>query len=276
MRSIVLLALTVASACVIDDAVPVTPIAKQSSNSLAENAISRFAAELNELVTVPFVDSPIVRAMAASGAGLQLLEYSARCMFAEGATVELDTLHGPQTIPNARSLALGPEWKKRGLDEIEQKALMGCLLAHINATGNAVDISVRTWTPPGSPNPIPTTPSEAAEFTYLEGAFYGRPGRLHLADEVNRTFQLVCYGPALARCGANAPTIMYNRLCTLGGCDDLAIIGPCEDPIAPAACMPRSGDAYDECYPVAGAGPSPSAYRAGVITTYLRELECPI
>ncbi len=280
MRSLAFLSILAAAACAVDPAEPpsmeppsVEPVAKQSVNSLDENAIAAFAYDLNRLVNQPFEDSPVMRSLAASKQGLQLVEYSARCTLALGVQVPIQTYDGPAKVPTAPSLGLAPDWRKRGLGPEEQQWLMSCLLAHINAGGNAVVISAR-----GPHAALATTPAEVARFTYLEGAFYGRFGDPTDPDEGGLTYQRACWGPALAKCGGAAPTILYDRLCTIpGGCPHLVVVGPCEaTPPAPAACAPRTGDAYDVCYPIAISGPPPSMKYKAAITTYLEDFACPM
>lgn len=278
MRSLALLPILAAlgaPGCVADptDLPLAEPVAKQSANSLAENAIATFAHDLNRLVNQRFEDGPVMRALTASKGGLELVEYGARCALAAGAVVPIQTFDGPDQVPDAPGLGLAPDWRKRGLSPEEQAWLMACLLAHVNAGGQAVDISAR------GPHPaLATTAQELARFTYLEGAFYGRFGDPGDPDEAGLTYQRACYGPALGKCGAAAPTILYDRLCTIpGGCPHLVVVGPCEaKPSAPAACKPRTGDAYDECYPIASSGPPPSEKHRAVITTYLDDFECPM
>jgi hypothetical protein len=252
-------------------------VPKRSSNSLAENAIARYAADLNQLVAAPLADGALVRRIAVDEAGVQLLSYSARCMLAPGATIGIATYRGPLAIPLPAasqiqwpSLGLAPAWKTRALTEDERRWLMGCLLAHINAAGRTVDISLR-----GYHAALATTIDERADFQYLEGAFYGRFGDPADADEAAMTHQYACYGPALAKCGGAAPALLYDRLCTLGGCEHLQVVGPCERPTGPKACKARAGDAYPECYASAALGPLGETFKAGVITTYLPDFTCP-
>jgi hypothetical protein len=263
-----------AAACVAEpeELPPPEPVAKQSFNSLPENAIADYAFELNRLVTEPFRDGPSMRALSMQEKGLRLLEYSARCTLPVGMTIPLLSYKGPVTIPNGPPLGLAPDWPNRGLSLDEQEWLMACLLAHINAQGQSVWISVR-----GPHAALATTPAEVASFTYLEGAFYGEFGDWSDPDSADLTIQRACYGPALAQCGPAAPTILYGRLCTIpGGCPHLRVTGPCEAaPPTPRACLPRAGDAYDTCYGSAFTGlPAGRQYKA-VATTYLKDFKCP-
>jgi hypothetical protein len=264
-----------AAACAVDESehesAPVIPVAKQSSNALVENAIARYATELNQLVNQAYVDGPLTRKIWSDAAGGRLLDYAARCMFDEQTFVTLTNPPAvPMTVPAHRPLGLGPSWVSGPLSPDEQKYLMACLLAHINVTGSTVTISVRGPTPA-----LALDPGEATRFTVLEGAFYGELGDPNDNETMDQTRGYACWGPAYSSC-ADPSAALFNRKCTTpSACPHLVIVGPCEAPApAPAACGPRGGDIYKGCNTIATSVP-PLEYRyRTVITTYLEDGVC--
>ncbi len=272
---------SLATACVEtegdDDLAETDVIAKQGINSLDENAIKFFAREMNALITAALGAEPAIEILAKDPTGLKVLDYSLRCALKSTQTVKVKNGAGAiVSLPTKRGIGLAPEWLYRGLDRFEQEWLMGCLLAHINAAGAAVPISLR-----GGHGALALSTGEAAAFPYLEGAFYGSFGDLLNPDLAFRTRQYACYGPALvAKCGAAAPTVLWKRLCTRGDCNDLTVVGPCEPTqLAPnRACTTRTGDYYKECASRATSGGWPAAgadrYTPAVVTTWLKEVNC--
>lgn len=263
-----ILALTLAGcAAEVDDA-EVIEVPRRTMNSLGENRVTLHAATLARIVAAPLAPSTDTKRLASSTSGAQLVDYLARCALGKGDTVALTrTL----TVPRAPSLGLAPAWTWRGLEPAEQRWVMACLLAHINATGKSVAISAR-----GDHPALALDAAEAADFPLREGAFWGafsspdpdRPG----------VKQYACYSDELADvCGASqAAALLWDRLCAHGGCADLYIVGPCsdKDPSTAVACEVDAGGAFTGCGTTAaplGQRTKGEAIYAEVVTTYLAD-----
>jgi hypothetical protein len=110
----------------------------------------------------------------ATAEGRDLLTYIARCAFTEG-DVLIASYEG-QTYEFPGLLGLAPEWEHRGLSLSEQRVISACLLAHVNAFGTSVLVSLR------SEGYIPSGADERTTFPVYEATFFGQvfgEGALH-------------------------------------------------------------------------------------------------
>jgi hypothetical protein len=258
------------------DEVDTEAVSKIGQNSLPENWLAAFAPEMNLIVRKKLGDEPLIVDVGKDPKGHVLLDYTLRCALGSSQKFEVKNPQGVVVpLPNLAGIGLAPGWLTRGLTQVEQQWVMGCILAHINAAGRAVQVSFR-----GPHSALATTAAEAAAHPYLEGAFYGDFGDPNNPDLAFRTRQYACYGPALvAKCGAAAPTVLWKRLCTLGDCSDLTVVGPCEAkaPSTNRACGSRNANYFKDCASRAttGAWPAAGADRySPVVTTWLKEVDC--
>ncbi len=278
----VVIAAVSVTACVeteddVGDEVNTEAAAKIGRNNLPENWLAKFAPEMNLIVKTKLGAEPLIVNVGAEDKGFVLLDYTLRCALSSSQKFHVKNPQGVIVpLPSVAGIGLAPNWLTRGLTAVEQQWVLGCILAHINATGQSVPVSFR-----GAHSALATTAAESVDYPYLEGAFYGSFGDPANPDLAFRTRQYACYGPALvAKCGAAAPTVLWNRLCTRGDCSDLTVVGPCE-PKAPStnrACSSRNANYYKECASRATTGVWPAAgadlYNPAVVTTWLKDVNC--
>ncbi len=101
----------------------------------------------------------------ASPEGRDLLTYVARCALAEGDV--LVATHEGQTYEFPGLLGLATEWEHRALTASEGRWVSSCLLTHVNAFGQSVQLSVR------APGRVGADVEEAADFPVYEATFFG-------------------------------------------------------------------------------------------------------
>ncbi len=132
-------------------------------NQLAINALSTHEIEKGELKLNPEATSGIEE----TDEGRELLKYIASCALPLGK--EISTTVSGVTYTFKGNLGLAPEWLNAPLSEIGQRWVSACLLAHVNAFGVKVPISVR------GPHPAinEISKEEQEEFPVEEAAFYG-------------------------------------------------------------------------------------------------------
>lgn len=167
-------------------------------------------------------------------------------------------------------IGLAPSWKDAALTVSERRWLSACLLAHANAFGVEVPLSLR------GPHPaLSTTAGELSDYPVQEGAFYG-----DILERSAPPLAFACAGTAQNDgCQREMNEWLKERACAresastldcgmewAGNCYALSIGGE-----SPPACNTLSGDAYPECHSApAAAGPDPGAVFSEVITVYLK------
>ncbi len=97
--------------------------------------------------------------------GREVLKYVAQCALRDGDILVAEHEGVPYEFPGL--LGLAPQWENAPLQESQQRMLSACLLAHVNAFGVSVPISMRAK--PG----LPSTPDERILYSVSEGAFFG-------------------------------------------------------------------------------------------------------
>src|SRR5690606_28611369 len=97
----------------------------------------------------------------ASEEGRDLLSYVARCALPEGDALVAE--HGGVTYEFPGLLDLAPAWEDRALTAGEARQVSACLIAHVNAYGVSVPISLR------SAGVLDATAEEMSEFPVYEG-----------------------------------------------------------------------------------------------------------
>lgn len=178
-----------------------------SANALSANALTPNGFSVNGLG---------VNGLGLNGSRLdelELLRYVARC--ALPVDQHLIVSEGGTSERLVGALGLAPEWPARDVSAEEERWVSACLLAHVNAFGEEVPISLR-----GSGR-IAADATERAAFSLHEGAFFGslasgqrfscsaEPPASALALSHDRAAR-VCTDPG-ASCSIEA----------LGACDDL-------------------------------------------------------
>ena len=201
-------------------------------------------AALYQQAQAPAGTSPMLIALAdpslaSTAAKRAQLTYLVRCALPAEVAVYADHNGTRFTFPG--SLGLAPRWIDEAMTPSEERWVSACLLAHVNAIGASVPISLRA-TPPPVPA-LTVSDDEAQSFSMFEGGFFGN---LYTPEPVAYTCR-----------GARTPSqehdpIWQQRLCTqetgeitagmpLTVCR-LLLTGPCED----SASLTVQGTPYTE------------------------------
>lgn len=160
------------SGCAVDSSPPfqATKQRVSTANRLSLNGLSANRLSLNRLSANRLSANGLSLNAVESGGleeseeGRELLAYVVKCALEDGQvlTVSVDG----QSYEFHGLVGLAPRWRRRALRRDERDAVSGCLLAHVNAYGVSVPISIR-WV-----GEI-TAPEEASRFSFHEGAFFG-------------------------------------------------------------------------------------------------------
>ena len=98
--------------------------------------------------------------------GREILHYVVQCAIEDGeiltASVDGETYEFPGL------LGLVPSWEHEPIGLADQRLISACLLAHVNALGQSVEISVRAH------HVVTTTPAERRNYPVYEGTFFGQ------------------------------------------------------------------------------------------------------
>jgi hypothetical protein len=135
-------------------------------NALTLNALTLNALTLNRLDGGVLVfDSERAGDLPHTESGRQLLQYIARCALVQGDVLRVESSGDVWHFPGL--LGMAPSWETESLDLEGQQIMTGCLLAHVNAFGVSVPLSVR------SNQLAEAGEDESAVYFYGDGAFYG-------------------------------------------------------------------------------------------------------
>jgi hypothetical protein len=134
-------------------------------NRLALNSLALGKLAMNTLDETRWqlVDSP---ELLGTEAGREVLTYVVKCAL-DSDDVMVGTLGG-QTYEFRGLLGLKPQWRYRQLRNDEQELISGCLLAHVNAFGTPVSISLR------AERALSATDEERRDYPVYEGTFFGQ------------------------------------------------------------------------------------------------------
>jgi hypothetical protein len=109
----------------------------------------------------------------------QVMRYVVGCALAQGHTITIFDDATGAAYSFAGALGLADGWADRGLDPDEEEWISACLMAHANAIGLSVPISVR-----GNAAGLLVSMSENQSFGVSEGVFFGNlfanPPELHV------------------------------------------------------------------------------------------------
>ena len=202
-------------------------------------------------------------------AGAEHLEYLALCALDQGTTLSA----GGRDYPGLYGLGTG--WVASGCDESCQRWISGCLLAHANAYGVPVTVSLR-----GGHAGLVWDEAIAAEFDLQEAAFYGNvfevTGDAFAVDQP----LYACSGRALIAFDEDPEhrqsslEYLQERICGTGDCG-LTHTGPCVVPpfATESICRQDAGwdGYYANCEGESFDDPTVVPVYPEVITTYLVE-----
>lgn len=262
-------------ACAVED----TETSELSANAIAANGIAANAIAANGLVSNHVVASLLADGaiatqeatasqagldLIAAAGGMELFSYIVSCALPEGSVVSATV--GGAAHEFHGSLGLAPEWESRGLTLSERRWVSACLLARVNAYGMSVQISMR-----GAEALTPTA-AERAEFSVVEGAFYGNV----FVSDPSKLEMVACRGAGQA---AGEFGGLVNRDCTEPAANGLTqcgmkYAGDCLDftPASPSprACAYSMDGNYTNCTAQASLLPRPALSTAEVVTVYVR------
>jgi hypothetical protein len=148
---------------------PDRPQVQQSNDGLSMNGLSQNRLSLNRLSLNALSGDRLTldgSGLEATPEGRELLTYVVRCALPENEELSVEISGTTYVFPGL--LGMAPQWVDGECDLSCQRWVSGCLLAHVNAFGVSVPISVRT---PGTE--IATSQFEIAEYDVQEGAFWG-------------------------------------------------------------------------------------------------------
>lgn len=175
--------------------------------------------------TVAIADSGSLDALLAHPNGPEHLEYLALCALGDGT----ELVAGESRYPGL--FGLGTEWVEAGCGTSCQRWISGCLLAHANAYGVPVEMSLR-----GAHAGMTWDEQIAARFDLQEAAFYGNAFEVTGLDFPRQPL-FACVGRALiawdddpVRDGSSLD-YLQRRICGTGDCG-LNSTGPCTAPVA--------------------------------------------
>ena len=220
--------------------------------------------------TVAIADSGSIDAVLAHADGAEHVEYLARCALDEGTELVAGGQHYPGLF------GLGAEWVDEGCGESCQRWISACVLAHANAYGVPVEMSLR-----GSHAGLRWDEQIASEFTLQEAAFYGNVFAVAGVDSVRRPLY-ACIGRALIAWDDDEEEhpdtsleYLEKRICGTGDCG-LKSTGPCTAPVEPGSiCTHDAGweGYYADCEGESESysNPFPVPVYPEVVTTYLVE-----
>jgi hypothetical protein len=138
-----------------------------SMNRLALNRLALNRLALNRLALNGVISGGMgAGELLATEEGREILAYVVQCALAEDdvltATVDEQTYEFPGL------LGLAPAWEHQPIGLDAQRLISACLLAHVNALGVSVSISVRAH------GVVTSTPDERRDYPVYEGTFFGQ------------------------------------------------------------------------------------------------------
>jgi hypothetical protein len=191
-------------------------------NRLALNSLALGKLAMTELDVTHWqlADSP---ELLGTEAGREVLKYVVQCAL-DPEDIMVGT-SGGQRYEFPGLLGLTPQWRNRHLRDEEQELVSACLLAHVNAFGMPIPISLRAY------RVLSATDEERRDYPVYEGTFFGQI----FEDGMTRAYS--CQGSATEAAMAHSED-RAMRVCT-NGTDDCGIIsaGRCRD-----VCETRTDD----------------------------------
>lgn len=185
-----------------------------------------------------------------SESGRQLLSYVVRCALRGGDKASFPRTGGPNLVYTGL-VGIAQGWKRSSLNGAGQRLMTACLMAHVNAVGTQVPISIRSATLRDPPL------TEKLLFPSQEMAVYGNV----FAAAAERDL-FVCFGRAVAQSlggsgglgGAlGLPTYLDYRMCSVSEDCRFDRVGACyrwpsQPDVTRSACETQSGSLYRKCH----------------------------
>lgn len=185
-----------------------------------------------------------------TAAGRQLLSYVVRCALPAGDDASFPRAGAPDLVyPGVIGIASG--WKNGPLGGAGRRLMTACLMAHVNAVGTQVPISVR------SDALSDASLLEKLLFPAQEMAVYGDIFAAPSERELH-----VCFGRAVAQSlggdgglgGAlGLPSYLDYRMCSVSESCGFNRVGACyrwsgQPGVTKSACEEQSGSLYEDCH----------------------------
>jgi hypothetical protein len=237
-------------ACSLDEEAPpeLDEAAYISFNALAPDALIDNGDALAALAGAALDGAPTD--LVDSESGRELLSYVVRCALRAGDEASFPRAGAPDLVYTGL-VGIAQSWKGSSLGGKGQRLMTACLMAHVNAVGTQVPISVRSPTLRDAPL------TEKLLFPAQEMAVYGDV----FAPPSERDL-FVCFGQAVAQSlGGNGglgsalglPTYLDYRMCSVSESCGFRRVGACyrwpSQPDVPrSACEVRSGNYYNKCH----------------------------
>ncbi|HUS66286.1 MAG TPA: hypothetical protein VMZ28_17160 [Kofleriaceae bacterium] len=248
----------------LDDPAPQRGPVARGEGKLSSNGLHLVPELLPGLEAVSL--SAAASELAASEEGTQHLEYLALCALDEGDALEVDG------ASYSGLYGLAPRWASGACDDSCQRWVTACVLAHANAFGVEVTISLR-----GEHPGLAWDDDIVAEFPLQEAAFYGN---LFTDTESWRAPIYACAGTALIEFEHGFPRLaddpwsyLDTRICSLDLPCGLDQTGACHAPLElPPPCDAGATDSgyYGDCRgPRVPLAPLRSPKHPEIITAYL-------
>ena len=137
-----------------------------SMNALSMNALSMNALSMNALsMNALSMNALSMNGLTDTEDGVELVKYIVRCALEDGDSITIDVGGVQEVIPGL--LGVATEWKTGAIDGPHKEIMSACLLAHVNAFGVSVPVSIR------SKHDIDTSASEKKTFDIYEASFFG-------------------------------------------------------------------------------------------------------
>ena len=259
IRCLVFLMISTLTGCVMVDVehddVSSSTQAMNTSNSLSMNSLSMNSLSMNSLSMNSLdPDATVVGALtlntsASNGLeydseGRRVLAYSAKCALRDGDYLVAEIDGVTHVFPGL--LGIAPRWAARRLTRPERHAVSACLLAHVNAFGISVELSLR-----GAD--IDVSATEQDEYLVHEAAYFG-----DVFEEKPQMY--VCWqaphDQAVASTDARSVRVCADRIdpdqpagmCTSDPDNPFIVTGPCSE-----TCMRHtSGIGWDHCWSDSG------------------------
>jgi hypothetical protein len=236
---LMLLAPVIGSCAPAHDDAPAVASARSSisnSNRLSMNRLALNRLALNRLALNRLALNGVIFGgmgageLLATEEGREILAYVVQCAIEDG-NVLTATVDG-QTYQFPGLLGLVPAWEHQPIDVEEQRLISACLLAHVNALGVSVSISVRAH------GVVTSTPQERRDYPVYEGSFFGQV----LDGETLRAY--ACQGSAADAAREHSEDRELRR-CTDATTEcAIVAVGRCRD-----VCQKRSQhEGWTECW----------------------------
>lgn len=254
-----------------EEAVDAYEEAISSTNRLSMNRLKASSLHIKDLSTDPLSSNGTTLApngLLQSKDGRDALTYILRCALPVGKTLTAQV--GAKVYIYSGLIGIAPEWLTQPLTQTGRRWMTACLLAHVNAYGQEVLISLR-----GNKSALAVTADEAADFTLQEMSFYG-----DIFKESGEPEMYACAGYGLQDA---CPSILDNyqprRACKAGTTCAITVPGPCYDisALQTDSCESASASSYNKCHATVTLRGFPWPANAPVfnevVTVYLREVD---